>query len=51
MFQTCFSNFQISWQISAMEVMKKIQNFSSPSLQLCLIGKKTETWGVNTTIV
>ena len=27
-----------------------MQNFNSISLKLCLLGQKTGTWGVNTTI-
>ena len=43
-----FSNFVANWQYESYE---KIQNFSSISLKLCLLGQKnTGTWGVNNTI-
>ena len=47
-----FSNwsFQILWLISSMDVKKKIQNFSSISLKLCLLGQQTRNMGCNTTI-
>ena len=49
-----FSNqsFQILWLIGGIKVYGKIQNFSSISLKLCLLGQKnTGTWGVNITII
>ena len=44
------TSFQNLWLIRDMKD-KKIQNFSSIPLKLCLLGKKTGTWGVNPSII
>ena len=47
-FKLEFSNFVANWPY---ESYGKIQNFSSISLKLCLLGQKnTGTWGVNITL-
>ena len=46
-FKLDFLNFAAN---SGMVVMKKIQNFSSISLKLCLLGQTHGIWGVNTTL-
>ena len=47
-FKLEFPNFVANWQCKSYE---KIQNVSSISLKLCLLGQKsTGTWGVNITI-
>ena len=40
MFYFANCSFQIQWLIRGMEVMEKNANFSSISLQLCMLGQK-----------
>ena len=48
-FKLEFSDFVANWRY---ESYGKMQNFSSISLKLCLLGQKnTGTWSVNITIV
>ena len=43
-------SFRILWLISGMKVIKKIENFSSISLKLSLLGQKNSDMGCDTTI-